>query len=328
MGRVAKYKKVKACDPFARSSTKAKSGLMMPFSSIVMDPTRKRSLKKKSRREKRRGGKKPSDKYDGFDAPPQDHEQDDFDLADPLLTVKNTGKLNKLDHGLEIETSAAVKPGKRIDEIMCHVPQTDKEEARVARILKLKQPKDDLRVGDTPESASAQTTKVTTEGRREGESMTAFKKRLSRETREALIRSKLSSLPRRVMNPEKLAKKKAFLEKRKLLKKGRRRKTKQNSYEDDDDYNENSEQNNENDQFVTGERAVAQMKVGLTEQVKRPPIFNVLPRGAKPKTKPSPQANSNGMNEAQEARERRAMEMIREKVIASYAQMKAKRKNR
>ena len=94
MGRVAKYKKIKACDPFAKRSTKDCSGLMS--SSSLLDPKRKASLKKRARCEKRKKGK--SNSYDdGFDAPPQEDEQDDFDLSDPSLKVKWKQKRRKLD---------------------------------------------------------------------------------------------------------------------------------------------------------------------------------------------------------------------------------------
>ena len=132
------------------------------------------------------------------------------------------------------------------------------------------------------------------------------------------------------MNPEKAAKKKAYLEKRKQLKKGRRRlKGQQLGDSDDEDNNQGRNRGDDDDDgFITGERALAKVNVGLTEQVERPPIFNVLPRGAKKREKKNPAGwGAGGMSEEQEARERRAMEMMREKVIASYALMKAKRKN-
>ena len=65
-------------------------------SSSLLDPKRKASLKKRARCEKRKKGK--SNSYDdGFDAPPQEDEQDDFDLSDPSLKVKWKQKRRKLD---------------------------------------------------------------------------------------------------------------------------------------------------------------------------------------------------------------------------------------
>ena len=106
MGRVSKYKKVKAFDPYAKRSVKERSGLIMSDSSFgVLDSKRKASLKKRARREKRRNGKKKQKLNDGFDLPPK---EDDFDLSDPTLSVRKQ-KVKRLDHGLEeLRTSTEV----------------------------------------------------------------------------------------------------------------------------------------------------------------------------------------------------------------------------
>lgn len=369
MGRVAKYKKIKACDPFAKRKTKDRSGLMMSsFASSnssmllggVLDPKRKASLKKRARRERNNPRKKKKnsgkdDVFDGFDLPPKADEENDFDLLDPALTVK-VRKKRKLEDGLnglsdgnttsmEGILSKSVMPSKdnskNSDEIKCHIPVSDKDEAKVARILNLDNGNGNDGGGEvdamSTKNEAAQIIKDTRspsfkQGRQEGESMTSFRKRVDRETREILLKSQQKpSLS--VTNPEKAAKKKAYLQKRKLKKKGQKSRIRYGSDGNDDyDITDINKKDYEEDKFVTGARAIANTKVGITEQIERPPVFNVLPRGAKKKVashqdnKNSGDKNKKGMNKEQEEKERRAMELMRDKVIASYAMLKAKRK--
>lgn len=287
----------------------------------TLDPKRKASLKKRERRAKRNPGKKEFD--GGFDAPPQ--EQDDFDMSD-LNKIKNTQKRRKLDHGLRAETDT-ITSNLSAAGLTCHIPQSDREEAKRARELNVKGSTEVLHNTTDKNMNTSGSKKAITTGRNEGESMSAFKKRVDRETREILLKEVKSELSIK-KSTTKSEKKKAFLDKKKNMKKGRNRKKHQYQRDDDSDDNIAGDSNN----FVTGERAVA----GLNdEQVERPPIFTILPRGAKPKVKSlEPQIDTDGTgaasatDEEKQARERRTMEIMRNKVIASYALMKAKRKHK
>ena len=313
MGRVSKYKKIKACDPFSKKSTKLKSGLITPLSSFGIDSKRRASIKKRERREKRKL-KKHTNKnvdFDGFDLPPQ--EKDDFDLNDPNLTVNRKERRQKLDHGLEQELVMTDVKASNGSELNCLIPKTSKEEAKVARILKLNQP-----IIDNEKNKSSSTI----ETRREGESMNAFRKRVDKETREVLLKSQQQTCHKTIRNPEKTIKKKAYLQKRKQMKKNRHRK-KVSHTQYLDDYDDGLNDSYQNHVQISDSK----VDIVLAEQAERPPVFNILPRGAKKKTLKQKQDNNIGMSEEQKAREQRAMEMMREKVIASYALLKAKRKN-
>jgi len=125
MGRVARYKKVKAS-----IKAQVKAG---PLSANV------RRNKKKSYKERKGKAKSSSDFFDI--APSQG---DDFDLNDPTLSIKtptnntNTKKKNNIDfddvaitHILPPEHSARFQADPTIS-----IPKSEKEEAKVARILK------------------------------------------------------------------------------------------------------------------------------------------------------------------------------------------------
>ena len=97
----------------------------------------------------------------------------------------------------------------------------------------------------------------------------------------------------------------------------------------DDDFPSRSKQT---DGFITGEEAAAQIaaRVSYSEFAEAPPTFKQLPRGAKNKLKlrqRGVKTDDKGvkMDESKIKAEQNAMEIMRKKVIASYALLKAKR---
>jgi len=177
--------------------------------------------------------------------------------------------------------------------------------------------------------------------------MSSFKQRVHEEVKQLIVDSKRDGGANSKKNPEKSDRRKEYLKNKKKKKKGNR----SIDYDDEDNYG-NSD--SAADTFVTGERAVAVMAassstasarnatpIGLNDQVERPPIFNLLPRGANKlsKKKRSDNYNEDGntgdgngkkkrssMNESQIAAEHNAMEVMRRKVQAQYALVKAQRK--
>jgi hypothetical protein len=189
MGRVARYKKVKAFEKEytgdeyvwgTRSSAKTKKR------SLTAEVHHRRKLKRKGYHDD--GGR---------DLPP---EKDDFDLLD--LVVKKEKKrrpdegLAPIKHQTVVPSSSAtittsngpvkpqavvknekVKIGNTIVE--SNIPSDDREEIRAAKLLKI-----DPKTGMSISKQNAR--QVSIEGRRKGESMSAFHRRLKDETVSAL----------------------------------------------------------------------------------------------------------------------------------------------
>jgi len=295
MGRVAKYKKIKTCDPFSK-----KNGGRIDLESVGIwglgdtgRKPKKRSLKAQAARKKKRR----NNDDDGFDVPP---EGDDFDLADL------TGSLKKEKLPLELEGLAV---GNNKDFIKSNatikistVPDSVQQEKEMCKLLKL-----DKQVEKKPVVAE--------EGRMEGESKKAFHKRVKAETRQIIKRERVER-----HNPEKRQRKKEFLKNKKKKKKG-----KVSSYNDstDDDYNAE-----EGSALITGEQAVAARaaatEVKFGEQAERPPVFRQLPRGAMKKAEKT--TTKGTMSSEDVEAERAEMEKMRRKVQAQYAVIRQKRK--
>ena len=358
MGRVAKYKKVKAFD-------KQHQGGEYIWGNAGGNKTKKRSLT--AERHKRRKMKKRG--YDvnqsGFDLPP---DGDDFDLSD--LVVKKQPK-QTLDAGLmngtgtalssvqQSSTKASASPATPADSsssssrpaaivknqtiqigntsVALSIPLTEKEESRTHKLLHI-----DSKTG---QSKSLQTSnKIGIEGRREGESMNAFNRRLKEETEMALAKNykkRKESDETVKIGPdgeEKMSRAQKRKEYSKMRKKRRKNKNvtlTTNGSGNDDGYGNDDD----NDGFITGEQAAS--RISFLEQAEQPPIFQQLPRGAHKKLKmkmrgsgnsdgnssgKKKNVNSNNMDEEKIKAEQNAMEIMRRKVQAQYAIMKAKRR--
>jgi hypothetical protein len=152
----------------------------------------------------------------------------------------------------------------------------------------------------------------------EGESKRAYANRTKVETKNIIIKEKMGT-----RNPEKQKRKNEFLKNKKNKK---RKGGGMDEFGDSSSFTRPAADDND-DSFMTGERAVAAMAdvVRFGEQAERPPVFRQLPRGAKEKLTPN-QQRSKTMTKAEIDAESGAMELMRRKVLAQYAVMKAKRK--
>eukprot|EP00551_Chaetoceros_affinis_P017386 CAMPEP_0203706902 /NCGR_PEP_ID=MMETSP0091-20130426/54513_1 /ASSEMBLY_ACC=CAM_ASM_001089 /TAXON_ID=426623 /ORGANISM="Chaetoceros affinis, Strain CCMP159" /LENGTH=339 /DNA_ID=CAMNT_0050582897 /DNA_START=44 /DNA_END=1060 /DNA_ORIENTATION=+ len=337
MGRVAKYKKVKAFD-------RQHSGGEYVWGSADLRPSKKKrsktaeKLKQKKLKRKRNnhnggffgGGD------GGFDLPPQ--EKDEFSLSD--LRVKKEKK-PRLDDGLtplsstripkrSIQDSSEdavpvaavshdkVKIGNRT--INCTIPQNDKEERRITKILNI-----DRKSGETLVSKSSKASSKI-QGRQEGESIRAFNKRLKQQARVALTddyKNKASKPKDKydivVEGEDTMSKKdrrKEFMKKKKMKKK--KGMTMQKSAYDNIQNDEG-----DGDDYLDAEDSIAPQIPSFLEQAEAPPTFSRLPRGAEKKSNMKVREKSGDknimMDEQSRRAEQNAMEAMRRKVQAQYA---------
>jgi hypothetical protein len=174
---------------------------------------------------------------------------------------------------------------------------------------------------------------VKSEGRMVGESKNAYSKRVRQETRQIIQRAN-----QQAHNPEKRLKKKEFLTLKKKNGTSKKRKNKFIGDNDDDAIEMNDDDyNNESDKLLTGEQAVAAReratRVQFGEQAERPPNFTQLPRGAnkiaqkKQKFMLSSSTMTSIKTQQDIDAEALAMDRIRRKVQAQYAEIKARRRN-
>ncbi len=305
MGRVAKYKKIKACDPYSK-----KNGGKVDLNTVGIwgfgDNGRK--PKKRSRRaEVLRANKiTKREQEDGFDLPPSGR-RDEFDLKDLMGSVKKQKLVNPMkdDAPTQDQDLFAVDRVK-INGNVASIPKTDEDEKKMARILNIKtQVKKELEKKESRKHA-----------RMEGESKNAFNKRAKAETRQIIKQT----IERK--NPGKTQKKKEFLTSKKKKKKG--------SFAGDEDFRGGPD-DRESDILITGERAIAMVdEVKFGEQAERPPVFRHLPRGAKREEgslkKKAGGKPSSGMTAEDIEAESKSMELMRRKIQAQYAAVKLKRR--
>lgn len=291
MGRVAKYKKIKSFDPYSK-----KNGGKVNLARVGMwglgDNGRK--AKKRSRRsEVLRLNKKhkTNDANAGFDLPPS--EKDDFDIKDLVGSIKKQ----------EVETLKAAPSSKSETRIavggnVATIPKTQEDEKAVARVLRV----------EKQAKAVEKEQRLKAQARLEGESKRAYARRTKSETRQIV---KQSTVER---NPEKMKKKKEFLNKKKN----------KNKFKQQQSDFVGTEEEMEKDRQL--DMPAAPEDVHFTEQAVRPPMFKQLPRGAKAKAKKDKKGSKPGMTDAQVKAESNAMEVMRRRVQAQYASIKARRK--
>ena len=308
MGRVAKYKKIKAFDPFSKQNGGNVNLENVGIWGLGADG---RKAKKRSRRSEMlrqsRGKRKKADEKDTFDLPP---EADDFDMKDLVGSVKRqktasqeTSKEEPKKKSMERVTIALPTNSER------GLPKMDKEDQEMIKFLKV-----DKQVQKAEKKQVEDNAK-----RREGESKRAYRRRLKEEAQQSIRKDKIVAV-----NPEKKQRKKEFMKNKKKKKKGGIAAQSLSSRQVDD-----SDGNDSDDGFITGDMAkkMAEQQVQFGEQAERPPEFNQLPRGAQPKArKENAKATKKGMSSAQVAAEQNAMELMRRKVQAQYAVIKAQRK--
>lgn len=297
MGRVSRYKKVKAFDSFA------KNGQLMPDTWGLGESgrrTKKRSLtatKLRDQKRKRRKNNAASFENEGFDLPPGDG--DDFDLRDLIGSLQKKKQVEPLQP--EEKKQKFVKFD--LPKANSEVPLQLQEESKEAGLLK-------VRAEDQKETIDL--------SRKEGESKNAFKRRMIQEVRDGITQDRMQKTA-----SEKKQRKKEFLnqKKKKKKRKGNKFRTQTDTDPTDAFAGRNPQQHdNENDGFVTGEQAAARAAFG--EQAERPPSFQLLPRGATAKKKLANKPRGSVNHEA----EQRAVEEIRRKAQAQYAAIKAKRR--
>jgi hypothetical protein len=329
MGRVAKYKKIKAFDPFSKQNNGKGLDFIWGFGNNGAK-VKKRSRtaerlqqQKMARRIKRlktvsTTASKRTLTTEGIDrslnAPPSEKE-DEFDLNDIQASLvpdkDDSHTLLMTESVLQVPTVTATttttatsdKPVQGATKATTTTPKVqqmdaDKEIKEAQKILKL----DD-------------STLPKFEGRREHESKNAYNKRVKTETRQIIQRQVRNDL-----NPEKKKRKKEFLNNKKKKKKKGKMQLGDNKDDNDDD----------DDDFLP-----KQDHVPFGHQVERPPTFHSLPRGAIPK-KASRGDNSNNMNSKKSRKslqtqhdiqaEQDNLEKMRQQVQQQYAAIRAKRK--
>lgn len=314
MGRVARYKKTKSFD-------KLHSGEEYVWGAAeTCSKSKKRSQIAERHRKKKMKRKNYLDDT-GFDIPSG---KDDFDLSD--LNVKKE-HLNKADGSITNNTSSVkgpvlldlnpttkfnthkIKLGKNT--ISCVIPQNDREEKAMLKALNI----------DTTTGCSKRLHERRIEGKKVNESLTAFKKRLKMEAKNALAtdyRNGLTNNNNWNSSPEIMSKsdrRKQYLKNKKKKKKAKIHEVISSSVED----------MAEEESFITGEQAAAQ--ISFLDRVEEPPVFELLPRGAQNKSK----LKLRGLDDRIKSDKTEVMahekdiQAIRSKVQAQYAILKAKR---
>lgn len=320
MGRVARYKKVK-------SSCKGHDG-----GEYVWGETESRKRKKKSataekfhRKKLKRRNNNNESFEEGFDMPPSG--KDDFDLSNLIVRkggnfkAEGTVKSKRTSASLKgLSSSSFAKPSAKVTKdsvqvgnqaIPCHIPESDKEERQFSRLLNI-----DPKSGATHRSKKKSAI-TTLEGRKEGESFTAFKKRLREETKMALIEDKLKTRKMNIPDDETLSKaqrRKNYLNMKKKKKKGSA--LTHNSVEEIG--LDEGEVINRTEQFSS--------VPSFLDQVEQPPIFKQLPRGSEKKPSGKRTSHKSDTNESKIRAEQNSMEALRREVQTQYSIIKAKRK--
>jgi hypothetical protein len=337
MGRVARYKKVKKslskATPSGGERLSISTGTVKNLNSGsdyfdtvgvwgLVDSGRKpkkrsrTSLRLRAQRNKK--GSPFVSKTDCFDLACTD--DDDFDLNDPVGTLKK--------HAIVAEATspAVLKPSVVSSSVLSQSATTDLTNPKDSYVHDsgAMVPSIDVEEEKLHKKFESQVMPkapvVASEGRMPGESKRAYSKRVKKETRQIIQRA--NQLDR---NPEKRQKKKEFLTLKK--KNGRKRKNSERYADDDDDADMDVfDSDTEHSKLLTGEKAVAARdratRVQFGEQAERPPVFKELPRGAA-KIKKQKVLRSELLDIEEE---KRALELLRTKMQAQYATIKARRK--
>lgn len=308
MGRVAKYKKIKAVDPYSK-----KNGGRVDLSKVGIWGlgSNGRKVKKRSRRSEQlrasRNAKGRDIDEGGFDLPPSSR-KDDFDLSD-LTSVKKEKMVNPLKDDKASKNQDLFAADKvQVNGNVATIPKSDHDERKAARILNVKS-----QVQKEVDKKEAKK-----HARMAGESKNAYNKRTRAETRQIIKQTTVTQ------NVEKRQKKKEFLNNKKKKKRGDSASI---VMDDDDDFERNDCRGP--DTLITGERAIAMVdEVKFGEQAERPPVFKHIPRGAKKQSVGSKTKSkqTKGMSEEEVEAENRSMELMRRKIQAQYNAVKMKRR--
>lgn len=328
MGRVAKYKKTKSFDRNGSGGGDYVWGTGTFFSERK---SKKRSLVARAHQKKKQESRKKRNwagDNDGFDIPPSG--KDDFDLSDlkvfkkqrldenVLLSntsppvVRKSNLSSEDQKNLDKPKATIIKPEVRIgDQTLSYtIPDNDEEEMHVAQSLNLD--KSGKSINDRKAAGKP------LQGRKAGESMNAFRRRMKAETRMALIedhkQSREASKDNEDGQPktEKVQRKKSFLAMKKKKQRGKVPSTALSQAQED----EVGEHH-----IITGEAS------SFLDRADAPPVFDrCLPRGATLKPSIKHTEKTLPMTDEQVLSQQNEMESVRRKVQATYALMKAKRR--
>jgi hypothetical protein len=322
MGRVARYKKVKSFDPYS-----SKNGGRIDLDTVGvwgLGDMGRRAKKRSRTAENLRRKRKKAKSDGGFDIEPASG--DDFDLADLVGSVKreaNPARDLSADNKPVVVSSAVGNKSTKRPAVPASLhtpgassPMADEEQKVAAKMMK--QLESQVEQNAVSKNSLQQ---HQPEGRMPGESKNAYRRRVKRETRQILQRERMQA-----RNPEKLRRKKDFLNNKKKKKSGK--KTWEPEDGDTSSAYQYTGQNGGTDRGLTVEQKLEERaretEVRFGEQAERPPVFKQLPRGAKAKKQ---KATTTGkMSETAVLAEQEAMEAVRQKVQAQYALIKAKRK--
>jgi len=355
MGRVARYKKVRSIDPFAKNNT---------WSSDQGDRTTLRRVKRKSktalrlkeqklrqRKGKHGAGSNGWGHDDGYDLPPEGG--DEFDMKDLMGSVKKqTGNAKAMDSLMEPQVLSSCMPtvtpsGHRQVQQGKKSKVNDSSNNKAAAAKKGGKQQQKHPAATTPDGDLVITHKTPTR-----EIIAAH----SNPKRKRSNAATTTSTANGEVGPTKQERRKAYLQEKKKKKKGGASNNNNTYNSDDDDDNvlaTHRLQQHQSDTTTSSSSTTKQPKKHISQQqnysdtivarsimddqVERPPIFSVLPRGAHKLSKNQTKKNKNMMDgsssggdvdkEQRIRKEQQALEAMREKVMRQYSIMREKRRS-
>jgi hypothetical protein len=361
MGRVARYKKVKSIDPFAKNNT---------WTSDLGDKSTLRRVKRKSktalrlkeqklrqRKGKTGAGSNGYGHDDGYDLPPEGG--DEFDMADLMGSVKKQ-VVKSIDPLLEPQTllSSSMKSV---------VPSaSSSKQHQVQQPTKNKSKGNDTSTKATAAKKGSKQQKKQPVTTLDGDLVITHKTPTreiiaahSNPKRKRSNNANTAATTEEESGPSKQERRKAYLQEKKLKKKSRGGlNTTTNNYNNSDDDDEDvltthrlSQQQPSNDsssssskqpkKHITQQQNYSDTMIArsvIDDQVERPPTFSVLPRGANKLSKNQKKKKNNNNygtttmegdvdKEQRIRKEQQALEAMREKVMRQYSIMREKRRS-
>mmetsp|Transcript_27430 Transcript_27430/g.40225 ORF Transcript_27430/g.40225 Transcript_27430/m.40225 type:complete len:361 (-) Transcript_27430:903-1985(-) len=357
MGRVARYKKVRSIDPFAKNNT---------WSSDQGDRTTLRRVKRKSktalrlkeqklrqRKGKHGAGSNGWGHDDGYDLPPEGG--DEFDMKDLMGSVKKqTGNAKAMDALMEPQVLSSCMPTvtpsghHQVQQQRKKSKANDSSNNKAAAAKKGgKQQQKHPATTTTPDGDLVITHKTPTR-----EIIAAHSNPKRKRSNAATTTSTADG----EAGPTKQERRKAYLQEKKKKKKGGTNIMNNNNYNSDDDDDNvlatHRLQQHQSDTTTSSSSTTKQPKKHISQQqnysdtivarsimddqVERPPTFSVLPRGAhklskNQKTKKNQMDGSSSSGDVDKEqrirKEQQALEAMREKVMRQYSIMREKRRS-
>mmetsp|Transcript_18485 Transcript_18485/g.38763 ORF Transcript_18485/g.38763 Transcript_18485/m.38763 type:complete len:343 (-) Transcript_18485:91-1119(-) len=342
MGRVARYKKVKSIDPFAKKSTwdsdfgdttcgslrrvKRRSKTALKLKEQKIKKLQKRGKLDVTGGKRKKGGSNGWGDDDGYDLPPDC--EDEFDMADLIGSVKkqDVKKTKILESTNKIPTISAPSAAEE--------NWTRKVEAVDLRGVPIENSTNDKSSSSKgTQQKRADCKKSNTNSKKNSDSLTITAKTPTKDIIAAYSNPKAAKAKNKnnqitITSPTSMTKqekRKAFMEQKKAKKRNRGI-----DFDSDDDnigYNKyNSASGTKTAPFVA--------RNAIDDQVERPPIFSSLPRGASKNKKPKITKNSFQENEGEDEKAQRirkeqlALEAMRENVMKQYAILRESRRGR